>query len=254
MGNSILVNVRGVFVPGPVFSFRHGHVLSSTRNTSPILFDAPRVITDVETWCPGREQRHHIIEIAAIVYDRCGRIARGWLNREGFSAGSPADPPLFFHRLCRPRSLPRHVRFFNAIDPDWLWHPDVRSEDRVVRDFVSWHGRCAHSVPLIAFNSSFDRNVLRRSLDAAGHVYSGDEPLPWGPCLMKEAARLLTGSRSRISKDSAARQVLDGDGALKRAAAELGYRGPLTMHLGLPDALLEGALMVALRQRERSVE
>ena len=53
-----------------------------------------------------------------------------------------------------------------------------------------------------------------------------------------------------MPKEVAARQVLDVPAVLAQAAAEIGHRGPLTMHLGLPDALLEGALMIALRKRE----
>ena len=232
-----------------------------------MLFETPRVVTDVETWCPGRGHRHHLIEIAAVIYDRCGRIARGALTDDGLSAGGPSDAPLLFQRLCRPAALPRRARFHNAVDPRWLWQAGVPSEAVAVRAFAEWHFAVARGAPLFAYNVGFDRSALRRALRraepaaaaAAAEPVAEDEglaaepepePFPWGPCLMKEAARLLGGRRGKIAKEVAARRVLDVDAELERAAAEIGHRGPLTMHLGLPDALLEGALMIALRRRE----
>ena len=218
-----------------------------------MLFETARVVTDVETWCPGRGGRHHLVEIAAVVYDRRGRIARGFLTDDGLSGGTAADPPLVYQQLCRPAGLPRRVRLHNAIDPRWLWQPGVPSEQQAVVDFAEWHFAVARGAPLIAYNRGFDRSALRKAMSAAQNWvdFDGeDEPFPWGPCLMREAARLLGGRRGKMPKEVAARQVLDVPAVLAQAAHEIGHRGPLTMHLGLPDALLEGALMVALRQRE----
>ena len=217
-----------------------------------MLFETARVVTDVETWCPGRGGRHHLVEIAAVVYDRCGRIARGFLTDEGLSGGSEADPPLVYQQLCRPDGLPRRVRLHNAIDPRWLWQPGVPSEQQAVVDFAEWHFAVARGAPLIAYNRGFDRSALRKAMSVAQNWADVDDedPFPWGPCLMREAARLLGGRRGKMPKEVAARQVLDVPAVLAKAADEIGHSGPLTMHLGLPDALLEGALMVALRQRE----
>ncbi|MFT5680259.1 MAG: hypothetical protein ACI8RZ_001165 [Myxococcota bacterium] len=66
---------------------------------------------------------------------------------------------------------------------------------------------------------------------------------------MREAARLLGGRRGKMGKKVAAGKLLDIPSTLKQAAREIGHSGPMTMHLGLPDALLEGALMIALRKR-----
>lgn len=212
------------------------------------------MVTDVETWCPGAGVRHHLVEIAAVVYDRCGRIARGFLTDEGLSGGSDGDPPLIYQQLCRPKNLPRRVRLHNAIKPVWLWQPGVPSEQRTVIDFAEWHFSVARGAPLIAYNSSFDRNALRKALCEAQRWADPDEeePFPWGPCLMREAARLLGGKRGKMPKERAASMVLDVPKTLADAARQIGHSGPLTMHLGLPDALLEGALMVALRERELS--
>lgn len=221
---------------------------------APLLFDTARVVTDVETWCPGRGSRHHLIEIAAVVYDRCGRIARGHLTDDGLSGGSASDPPLIYQQLCRPDGIPRRVRLHNAIDPTWLWRPGVPSERRTVIDFAEWHFGVARGAPLIAYNRGFDRSALRKALSVAQEWGDPDEeePFPWGPCLMKDAARLLGGRRGKMAKEVAAGKLLDIKTTLDRAAQEIGHRGPLTMHLGLPDALLEGALMIALRQKELS--
>ena len=159
---------------------------------------------------------------------------------------------MVYQQLCRPSELPRRrVRLFNAVDPRWLWRQGVPSEREAVVDFARWYTRVARGAPLIAYNSSFDRTVLRGALTTATGDDDG-EPFPWGPCLMKDAARLLGGKRGKMPKEEAARQVLDVDVVVKQAAREIGHRGPITMHLGLPDVLLEGALMVALRQRELS--
>ena len=218
-----------------------------------MLFETARVVTDVETWCPGRGGRHHLIEIAAVVYDRCGRIARGFLRDDGLSGGRPGDPPLIYQQLCRPENLPRKVRLHNAIDPRWLWQTGVPSEQKTVVEFAEWHYGVARGAPLIAYNRSFDRSALRRALSVAQSWADPDneeEPFPWGPCLMQDAARLLGGKRGKMAKEVAAGKLLDISTTLKKAAREIGHRGPMTMHLGLPDALLEGALMIALRHRE----
>jgi hypothetical protein len=210
------------------------------------------VVTDVETWCPGRGGRHHLVEIAAVVYDRRGHIARSHLTDEGLSGGSGGDPPLIYQQLCRPEGLPRRVRLHNAIDPGWLWQPGVPSERQTVIDFAEWHFGVARGAPLIAYNRGFDRSALRRALSVAQEWADPDEeePFPWGPCLMQDAARLLGGRRGKMPKEVAAGKLLNIPDTLARIAREIGHRGPLTMHLGLPDALLEGALMIALRQRE----
>ena len=57
----------------------------------------------------------------------------------------------------------------------------------------------------------------------------------------------------RISKEKAAHAVgINPTQALPRIAQEASYTGPLTMHLGLPDVLLEGALLVALARRDQT--
>lgn len=216
----------------------------------PLLFETPLTVIDVETWCPGQGNRHRIIEIAAAVYDRRGRLARGSLTAAGDSGGGAA---MTYQELCRPADLPRRrVRLHNAVDPRWLWRPGVDTEAGAVQRFAAWHYRTG-GWPLVAYNHGFDRAALHGALsEAEGWPLEEADAygLPWAECLMQMTRRVLKLPR-RISKEKAARAVgLEPDDVLPRAALEADYTGPLTLHLGLPDVLLEGALLVALARRD----
>jgi hypothetical protein len=205
-------------------------------------------VIDVETWCPGAGYRHRIVEIAAAVYDRRGTLARGSINPAGES-WDRTSTPLIFQQLCRPEGLPRRVRFHNAVDPRWLWKSGVDSEATAVVRFAEWHYRVG-GWPLVAYNHGFDRAALHGALSEAEGWPLEDADmhgLPWAECLMQMTRRVLKLPR-RISKERAAEAV--GLAPLATLAAEADYTGPLKMHLGLPDVLLEGALLVALAHRD----
>lgn len=203
---------------------------------APSIFPAPLCVVDTETWHPGgKGHRHRLVEVAAVVLD-----VRGY-------------PGAVFAELCRPADLPRHVRQLqgNAVNAAELWAPAIRPEADVVRAFAEWHFNQG-APPLIAYNAPFDRSAICRALaDADGfdpERIDKDWPLPWGECLMQFAKRIL-GCQS--SKEAAAMEALpDPRAALAWMARQIRYTGPLDMHRGLPDALLEGALLVALRRRE----
>lgn len=219
----------------------------------PLLFETPLTVIDVETWCPGSGNRHRIIEIAAAVYDRRGLLARGGLTPDGETQHRTEGAPLVFQQLCRPADLPRRrVRLHNAVDPRWLWQPGVDSEAEAVQRFADWHYRTG-GWPLVAYNHGFDRAALHGALSEAEGWPLEDADmygLPWSECLMQTARRVLK-LKKRVSKEKAARAVgLDPQQALPEIAQAADYTGPLTMHLGLPDVLLEGALLVALAQRD----
>ena len=221
------------------------------------LLEEPVCVVDVETWNPGGG-RHQLIEIAAMVVDIYGQPVRVYLGRDGSSAGS--GEPVMYQRLCRPVDLPplnrwRSIRFHNALDPRWLYATGVTGEAYVVQDFAEWHFGCALSAPLVAWNNSFDRAALRGALRLSG----SDGQLNWGRCLMLEATEVLKLSRAdgrirrKAPKEEIARQLFGGplgvESQLKRTAHSVGWTGPLTMHLALPDVLLEFAIMVELQRR-----
>lgn len=219
------------------------------------LLEEPVTVVDVETWNPGGG-RHQLVEIAAVVVDIYGQPVRGHLKGDGSSADSGA--PVMYQRLCRPVDLPpikrwRSIRFHNALDPRWLYAKGVTGEVYVVQDFAEWHFGCALSAPLVAWNNSFDRAALHGALRLSG----ADDQLNWARCLMLEATEVLQLTRAdgrirrKAPKEEIARQLFgDQLGAvLKRTAQRIDWTGPLTMHLALPDVLLELAIMVELKRR-----
>ena len=217
------------------------------------IFDEPRCVVDVETWMPRGGGRHRLIEIAAMVVDVDGRPAIGTLDASGRSAGN--GTPLMYQRLCRPAELPsspRQVRLHNAIQPRWLYSPQVAGEAIVVRDFVEWHYSMALDSLLIAYNSSFDKAALAGAMKAAGMVAD----LQWGRCLMLSATETLMLTRKdgrvrrKAPKSEIAASLFDVDLKLRELAGQVGWTGPLTMHLGLPDVLIEVAILIAIRRQQ----
>ncbi len=200
------------------------------------LFPRPLCVVDVETWHPGgRGERHRLVEIGAVMVDVYGY------------------PGAVHHRLCRPSDLPRSTTRLlgNSVPVAALWEREVPSEHEAAREFAEWH--FARSSPeLIAYNSPFDRAALGGALveaDGCGHApITTTWPLPWGPCLMATAKRLL--GRQQSKELAAAEAIPDPHRALEWVARRVRYAGELDMHRALPDALLEAALLVALRRRE----
>ncbi len=200
------------------------------------LFDRPLCVVDVETYHPGgRGERHRLVEIGAVMVDIHGY------------------PGAVYQRLCRPTDLPRSVTRLlgNSVPVAALWESGVLSEHEAAREFAEWH--FARSSPeLIAYNSPFDRSALGGALieaDGCGSApITTTWPLPWGPCLMQTAKRLL--GRQRSKELAAAEALPNPHGALEWVARRVRYDGELDMHRALPDALLEAALLVALRRRE----
>lgn len=214
-----------------------------------LIFETPLVVIDVETWCPGRGHRHRIVEIGAAVYDRRGHIVRGGLAADGTSRPAGGSPQIF-EQLCRPAGFPRRVRLHNAVKPHWLWKANVASERDVVQRFADWHYRVG-GWPLVAYNHGFDRSALHGALSEAEGWPLEDAAmygLPWAECLMQMTRRVLQLPK-RVSKETAAQMV--GLPPLQALAKAAGYAGPMTMHRGLPDVLLEGALLVALSVLDR---
>lgn len=200
------------------------------------LFPRPLCVVDVETWHPGGTgERHRLIEIGAVLLDE---------------HGYPVD---HFQELCRPADLPRNQRSFlgNPIDPRSL--AQAPSERAVVSAFADWVTYAGHP-RLYAYNVGFDRSAITKALMVAwNYKDDGDPPSwlaqRWGPCLM-QTAKAIFGHKSLKKEEAAALALPDPDRALRWMADRLGIEGPLEMHRGLPDALLEAALLVALRRRE----
>ena len=212
------------------------------------LLDRPLTVVDVETWMPDYGGRHQLVEIAAVVVDVEGKIARGHLRRDGTSAGR--GNPLVYHSLCRPADFPRRCYLRNAVNPAWLWKSGVRSEAVVARDFAEWCFGVALDSPLVAYNAGFDRSALHGAL----RLTSKEDELIWGKCLMAEACEALMLKtdggkiRRKAPKSEVAAELFDVRTTMTLLAKMIGWTGPLTMHLGLPDALLEVAILVAVRK------
>jgi DNA polymerase III epsilon subunit-like protein len=203
---------------------------------APAIFDHPLCVVDVESWHPGSKgERHRLIEVAAVVVDERGYPGATWAS------------------LCRPRDLPRGLRAIqgNTVPAAALYATTTPTESDAVQAFAEWH--YAHGgLDLIAYNCPFDRGALGGALAEAQGWDRADVsptwPLPWGPCLMQTAKKILG---KQQSKELAAAQALpDPRQALAWMARRVGYAGSLDMHRALPDALIEAALLVALRRRE----
>jgi len=174
----------------------------------------PICVLDTESTGPAGLMRASIIEIGAVV-----------LTHEGEELGSfscfvkPAYPvgSWCFHAM-QANQIDATL-LHSAPTPDVVWS--------VLLDWLSLHKPVRQ---VLAFNSPFDKAIMAKA-------FPDSVLLPWGPCLMREASSLLSGTRASIKLATAAKQFglpVDESSA----------------HRALYDARLAGKVYQKIMQRQ----